>query len=481
MQWARGRQGGQGPREEPSQNVRKRVTQASSSASSTAAGGGPATGQHITQPVASGRGTLARMGAPPRDSGSRGSGSPPLPGSDVVPEGGGLRGRSRSESRAILRERLAGRDLGAQVELVCNAPARHRAELLELLPEPEKVIPRLPEAELCFVVSAVGVADGAWILEHATPEQLVACVDLAAWGRDELPDRPSLDAWLDAFRAAGDTTLLRAAHALDPELLVLEIRHRAEVWMKPNDDEGWQPPAGARSEDGVFYYRARHEGDDLASLVHLLRTLFQEDYWLYFRLLQGAIWELESDCEAWAERWRSGRLEDLGFPPREEAIGVYARLESGQMLWVPAEARALDVSAWRLPVLQPRLPVAPDAREPLFRAAAGLDAEERAAFLYAFLALVVRVAVADRMPLGDPESIPTALERAAELARAGLALLAEEHGLEGATLLRHVPVARLFRVGANLLGVRPPVPPEEDEEEGDGEDEGTGPGAPGAS
>jgi len=383
--------------------------------------------------------------------------------------------RSRSERRALAREALASADLDTQAAFVCNAPARLRAEMLELVPEPEKLIPRLPEAELCFVVSSVGIADGAWILEHATPEQLVACVDLAAWSGD-LPDRRALDAWLETLHQAGDAALVRATRSLDPELLVLEIRHRAEVWMKPNDDESWQPPAGARSEDGVFYYRARREGDDLASLVHLLRLLFQEDYWLYFRLLQGAIWELESDCEAWAERWRSGRLEDLGFPPREEAIAIYARLERAQLLWVPEEARALDVSAWRLPVLQPRLPVAPDAREPLFRAAAGLDDEERAAFLYAFLALVVGVAVADRMPLGDADSIPTALERATELAGAGLELLAAEHGLEGAAVLRHVPVARLFRVGANLRGVRPPLAPEPEAEQ-DAEEGEDGPGA----
>jgi hypothetical protein len=41
--------------------------------------------------------------------------------------------------------------------------------------------------------------------------------------------------------------------------------------------------------------------------VVLLRTLFEEDYWTYFRLMQGALWELASDTEEWALRWRSGR------------------------------------------------------------------------------------------------------------------------------------------------------------------------------
>jgi hypothetical protein len=99
--------------------------------------------------------------------------------------------------------------------------------------------------------------------------------------------------------------------------------------------------------------------------------------------------------------------------------------------------------------------VAPDARHLLFRAAAELEADERAAFLYALLGLANKVAVADGLPLSDAESTPAAIERAAELASAGLEHLAREHGLAAAELLRRVPLDRLFRVGANLRGERP--------------------------
>jgi hypothetical protein len=190
-------------------------------------------------------------------------------------------------------------------------------------------------------------------------------------------------------------------------------------------------------------------------VLELVDALFREDYWLYFRLMQGAIWELDPENEQWAERWRAGRLQDLGFPPREEALPIYARLRPEELAAIPEEARALEVDAWRLPVWQPQLPVAPDARQLLFRAAAELDADERAAFLYALLGLANKVAVADGLPLSDAESTPAAIERAAELASAGLEHLAAEHGLGAADLLRRVPLDRLFRVGANLRGERP--------------------------
>jgi len=365
----------------------------------------------------------------------------------------GLAGADRKAARAALAEL----SLEDQVALVCTSPASRRGELIGLAPAPEALVPRLPEAELCFSVTGLGVEDAAWILEHATADQLVACFDLDAWHGDE-PARDALELWLGALAEAGPPTLLRAARALDPELLALELRARIEVWLKPagDDAEDWSAPSGAQTLEGQFYYRARRENDDLADVSQLLDALFRDDYWLYFRLLQAVDWESEAENAVWAERWRTGRLQDLGFPPRQEAIAIYAWEAPERLAALPAEAGALDVEAWRLPVWQPSLPVAPDARHSVFRAAAELGADERAAFLYGFLSLANAVAVADRMPLGDAASTPDALQRAAEIASAGLEFLAREHGLPEVEVLRRTPLPRLFRVGVNLRGEKPP-------------------------
>ena len=70
--------------------------------------------------------------------------------------------------------------LEAQLAVVCEAPASARGLLLELTPQPEALIPRLPEAEFCFTLKAIGIADAHWLIEYATPEQIVAAVDLDA-------------------------------------------------------------------------------------------------------------------------------------------------------------------------------------------------------------------------------------------------------------------------------------------------------------
>ena len=105
---------------------------------------------------------------------------------------------------------------------------------------------------------------------------------------------------------------------------------------------------------------------------------------------------------------------------------------------------------WHLPVFMPELPAIADPGASLLRAAAELDVEARRRFVYAFLALANQVAVADRLSLGDAESIPRSIEKAVRVASRGLDHLAERHGRPAVEVLRRVPLPSLFRVGAHL-------------------------------
>jgi len=351
--------------------------------------------------------------------------------------------------RAAAGKQLSALPVDTQVELVCSTPVDGRAALLSLLDRPEPVIAALPEAELCFTVKAVGLHDAGWILDHARPEQVVAALDLDAWSGYEL-DLATLSDWIEAIATTDRPAMLRSLEALDPELVVLFLKSRVHVIQKPTDDEGFDPPPGSQTLEGQFHLVARSEGDDLAPIVTMLRALFDEDYWTYFRLMQGVIWELESDASEWALRWRSGRLEDLGFPSWEDSMRIYRFIPPAERAKLEAGAHPLDVSAWSLPVWLPNLPVGSDARHRIFRAVAELSDDERRACFYALTALANRIAVADRLPLSEVESTPRALEKAAHFTSEGLAHLAESSGLPDTEVLRRVSLERLFSVGANL-------------------------------
>lgn len=350
--------------------------------------------------------------------------------------------------RAAAKEALAALDLAAKTALVCETPLARRAELLELLSAPERVIPALPEAELCFTAKAIGLADAGWLLEHATFDQLQTAIDLDAWC-GFVPDRAQLAAWLGAIAEAGEDKLVETIQSLDLELVVLWLRDLVTVHLKANDDD-WQPPTGAMTLEGQFFLLPLREDDELELVMATLRAIYERDYWLYFRLVQGAIHEQNADCEEHALRWRSARLADLGFPVWEEAIRIYGRVRSDRLAEVPEEATALEVAPETLPGQTLALPVVADFRHALFRAAAELDADERRAFLHRFVTLANQVAVADRLPLGDAESIPSAIEKAAAVASQALAYVAKERGLFPVEVLRRLSLERLFRVGASL-------------------------------
>jgi hypothetical protein len=344
---------------------------------------------------------------------------------------------------------LAELPLEQQVAVVCSAPIARRAELLNLVPFPEKVIPEIPEAEICFTAKAIGLADAAWLLEYATPEQIVACVDLDGWTGLE-PDRAALDAWFDALAETTADSFVRAVRALDPEVLVLCLRDQILVVQKPDEKEGWDPPEGSQTLDGQFYFAARAEDDDLATVVRMLRGLFEQDYWTYFRMMQGAIWELDSANEEWALRWRTGRLEDLGFPPWHEAMSIYGFIDVDERAAIPEGIRPLDVGEWHLPLWIPSLPTEADSRHLIFRTIPLLEDSERRSAFYAFVAIANKVAVADQMKLSDAEFAPRAIDKAAHFISAGLDHIASAHRMEAVEVVRRVSMERLFRIGANL-------------------------------
>jgi len=354
---------------------------------------------------------------------------------------------ARRDPRAA-EQALAALPIAAQVAAVCEAPLADRGRILGLAPHPEALIPELPPAELCFTIKAIGLADAAWVLEYATPEQTVAAFDLDAWRGNEL-DLASANEWLQAFARTSPESRVRALESIDAELLTLALRSRIGVVQKPDEKEGWTPPEGAQTLEGQFYYWAIADSDDLADVTDHLRALFEGAYWSYFRLMQAVQWELGSDSEEWALRWRTGRLEDLGFPTWDEAMRIYRFLDPSARRALPAEAPE-PPAEWPLPVWLPQLPEPGGPGDRVFRAIAELDERERRASFYAFVALANRIAVADRLPLGDAESTPAAIAKAARFASAGLAYLAAEHGVRDAELLRRVGLERLFQVGANL-------------------------------
>ena len=386
---------------------------------------------------------------------------------ELVPRARELILLAQTEAKAA---RIAMAELSPeeQVAAVCEAPLAMRMRILNLAESPEDLIPRIPEAELCFTCKVIGLDDASWLLSQATPEQIVACVDLDAW-KGIMPDIGKLDGWIASIVEAGEETIFKAASSLDPEVLALYLRAHADVELKPSGDEDWQPPEGGQTLEGQFYVVARKKNDDLSALMRMIQVLFQKDYWLYFRLMHSVREESLTEVQEWALRWRSGRLEDLGFPTWDRAMRIYGILRPSQWADLPESTDAIETGNWELPIWIAELPASREGGHSLFRAVAELKDEERARFFFAFIALANQIAVADQKDLGDAETLPSTLEKAARVSSLGLDHIASENTLGAAEVLRRISPERLFRVGVNLEpdGVRPALT--DDDELMDGE------------
>ncbi len=382
----------------------------------------------------------------------------PAPIGDV--SGPGLLRLSRS-SRTAARRALSRLTLAQQAEACRELRPEVRSEFLMLCDHPEEIVPLLPDAELAISIRSSGMSDAAWLLEIASPEQRIACVDLDCWNAWKL-ERPRLVEWIDALIEAGRPTLLNALREWDPELWLLAVRGMTEVVVLGKEDE--RPP-GWMTQDGVVYWKPGSD-EDFARVYEIAGALFAEATPRYWQLVYGLLFEPPSEVEEYAIKWHTARMGDLGFPDLAQAMELYRPLqaEGARAFEVPApddeaEARAL--------VPQVRLP-RQLAGSLVGEALAELPGGRAAEILGYVLGVANSIAVADRLRLTEPDSIPKAIEKAVKGMDLGLRELSRLRGRAPAEVLELTRPVDLFRIGATLddtLGHRPPPPEDEDPDE----------------
>jgi hypothetical protein len=316
-----------------------------------------------------------------------------------------------------------------------------RSEFLMLVERPEEVVPLLEPAELVSAIRATDMSEGAWLLEMATPEQRVACIDLDCWGGYELSP-PRVVEWIDGLIEAGRPTLIKAVGEFDPEVWVLAMKSMTEVAIVGKEED---PPDGWFTEDGVVYFGPRSDAD-FARVKEIAQATFSEAQSRYYQLVYGVLFELSSETEEFALKWREARLGDLGFPAREDAMEAYKPLAVEE---VPVLEVASDEEEASAVVAGQSLPRQLEGTL-LGEALGELPAGRATEVLGYVLAVANTLAVADALPLSDVDSIPQALTKAINGIDQGLRELSRARGrAPGETLDRTRPLD-LFRIGATL-------------------------------
>jgi hypothetical protein len=317
---------------------------------------------------------------------------------------------------------------------LASATGRQRLDILLGAPNPAALVQALPADELYFTIREIGLADAVDLVQLASAEQFRVFLDLDTWRQGRFEPRRALP-WLRAARAGAlqdprlAARLARKMRALDREVLYLVLRDALRVHdLRVNEDPEIESDQAWKTSDGAYFIEFLVEGSDFVAVRGLLDDLEAEDPFMSSRLLGALAWELPSELEESALRWRQGRLADLGYPSLEEALSWYARPSTRPSGPPGQPGRAPGVflaSLGRLSLLA--------------RAAATLDASDREALDMQLVTAGNAVLVADGIDPTDLDQVRAAVAGARAMVELGLERLAGGDEARSAEVLAGTP------------------------------------------
>jgi len=293
----------------------------------------------------------------------------------------------------------------------------------------------LPAEQLYLDIAEVGLADATEVVQLASPEQFQSFVDLAAWRGDRV-DAAALLTWLRAARGEDPEEFRAKLAGLDVELL--ELLLRTQTLIHDLEEEPDLHVEGLTLESADGRYRVEFRGEsalEQSALRGILADLMAADPLGLSRLLEAVRWELPSELEEVAYRFRSARLADLGFPDLETARALYARVP------LPPAAPGAARSA---------LAAVEGAGGLLGAALLRLAPEERWRLEDEVRALVNAVLVDERADPGDLAAVRRASERARDTLQLGLEAASGGDPVRAAEVLRAQSPRAVFQVGFTL-------------------------------
>ncbi len=346
------------------------------------------------------------------------------------------------------------KSLDEQIEHIMHLPAPDRIKAIAESPNPEALVRRFPEQDFYITLKEVDLSDALVLVRNANPSQLKFLFDLEWWEK-YLPEEEKAWEWLEFLRVNAPRQLLMWLSNVDVELLISLLKKWLVLEKVPDPDDidfveatDKLPP---HTIDNIYYWNAK-KGDKLPLLKTILATLFELDRKLYFQVMEGVIWGIQAELEEDAYRWRKGRLEDLAIPDFYDALEIYKDIEPGELYskhFLNKKSTVIqrpDITPSIYPLVL--LP----GRNLLAKAVEQIEDLEVLNFLkIEFASLANKIIVADRLSLGDSESMRKAVEKVVSYVELGL----EQGGIvsvrEAVEFLKSYPLESVFRVGFTIV------------------------------
>ena len=191
-------------------------------------------------------------------------------------------------------------------------------------PDPPGLIKGLPSDDFFWLVKKMG-EESMQLLKLASLRQWQHLLDLELWEKDRL-DMAHSFLWLQRLQRSDPERLARWLFSDGQAMAYLYLFRNVHVEIR-DEDEAYDLGKGFITLDGLFYIKVLKE-EQAGTVEGILRTMAGEDLLKYQSLLTGLAGVLPADLEEDMYRLRNVRIAEHGFLPREEALMVYAPLDT---------------------------------------------------------------------------------------------------------------------------------------------------------
>ena len=323
-----------------------------------------------------------------------------------------------------------------------TAPAKEKMDLILSDPDGRRLTTSMEPQEFFWLLKEIGEADAAVLLQFASPSQCVFILDMEIWEGWDFSQEKACH-WLAHFIEGGDQRIHELLKHLDYEFLQLflgrELVVGGGIGDHSNDEERFADYD--HTFDGVFFLNFKNPKHSQL-IGTFLSMLVKLDNPLYTALMEGIKGDVDVELEEECQRFRTGRLEDLGFPPLDEALSIYARVNPATFeLQGEKNLRPAGEGGHLMPML---------AHEDslLFRALALADSQ---LVMQELNYLVNSALVAEGDAFKEPETTAGVLQRVCGYLNIALEHLSDGDEQKAATLLVGERLKRLFQVGFSIV------------------------------
>lgn len=306
---------------------------------------------------------------------------------------------------------------------------------------------------------AVGPGDAMMLLEYASSEQFQTCLDLDIWRGDEMSDE-AMAPWVEALLAVPDEKFAEFWKNIDPEVMGLYLRRNVTLYVSEDrNDEVEIPDEDAKNvaqSPDFTYWIAYPEDSDKAEL---LRQLIDRMYAVLgidssWSTLAAMNFEMASDLEENAYRFRTERLREYGFMPRDEAAAIFSTVD----VYREAEAIRKDTSAELYVASYPRMEKIDDALVAIDSTAASdcyfsqmiSRLSNREMIRTQLVAIAQQIAIYDGYQPHETQGFEDSMILAVSYVNIGLEYASNREDEVALRVLTHIPLRRLVSLGYSL-------------------------------